>query len=119
MAKIEIHAGDFYKVYGSVVFGKMILRNKQHPIMGESIPFNRLKLVQIATEESVKSLGGTLGWGAIGAVALGPAGLLAGLLLGGKSKEVTFLAELEDGRKFMATTDSKTFTEMQAAAFGK
>ncbi|MGI2002125.1 hypothetical protein [Shewanella frigidimarina] len=54
----------------------------------------------------------------MGALALGPAGLLAGLLLGGgKSKDVTFVAKFKDGRKFLGTTDNKTFTKLQAAVF--
>src|SRR3546814_10870207 len=44
-----------------------------------------------ASEESVKRIGGTLGWGAAGALVLGPVGLLAGLLAGGRGTEVTFV----------------------------
>ena len=73
--------------------------------------------VELASEENVKKMGGTMGWGAVGALALGPVGLLAGLVLGGKSKDVTFIAIHKDGRKFMATTDSKTYTKIQAALF--
>ncbi len=73
--------------------------------------------IEIANEESVKKLSGTIGWGAVGSVLLGPVGMLAGLLLGGKSKEVTFVGVLKDGRKLLATTDSKTFGVLQAAVF--
>ncbi|WP_286863278.1 MULTISPECIES: hypothetical protein [Pantoea] len=45
---------------------------------------------------------------------MGPLGLIAGAMLGGNRKDVTFIAELSEGRKFMATTDSKTYTELQA-----
>lgn len=50
-------------------------------------------------------------------LALGQVGLLAGLILGGNKKEVTFVAKFKDGRKMLATTDSKSFTKMQAATF--
>ena len=85
--------------------------------MGEAIPFTNLEEVEVATEDSVKKVGGTIGWGAAGAVMLGPVGLLAGLLLGGKGKEVTFVAKFKDGRKLLATTDGKTFAKIQAAVF--
>lgn len=118
MAKIKVHAGDFKdSPSNQTAFGSFVLVTEKHKIMGESIPFKQLESVEIATEESVKKLSGTVGWGLAGAALLGPAGLLAGLLLGGKKKEVTFIAVFKDGRKMMATTDSKTFTQIQAAAF--
>jgi hypothetical protein len=57
------------------------------------------------------------GWGIVGAVLLGPVGLLAGLLAGGRGKDVTFVGVHKDGRKFFATTDSKTYTKISAALF--
>lgn len=69
------------------------------------------------TEEKVKKLAGTAGWGAAGAVLLGPVGAIGGILLGGNKKEVAFAAYLKDGRKFMATTDGKTWQKIQAARF--
>lgn len=83
----------------------------------ETIPFAEIESLEVASEESVKRIGGTIGWGAAGAVLLGPAGLLAGLLLGGKSKEVAFVCKLKDGRKFLAVADSGTFQKIQAAMF--
>ena len=88
-------------------------------LLGEAIHSSQLEVVELASEESVKKIGGTIGWGAAGAVILGPVGLLAGLLLGGKKKEVTFVAKFKDGRKFLGTTDSKTYTKLMAAAFKK
>ena len=117
MAKIKVHAGDFLKGDGQYSFGALILMTEEHKFLGETIPITKLETVDIATEESVKKLGGTIGWGAAGAVILGPVGLLAGLLLGGKKKEVTFVAKFKDGRKLLASTDSKTFTKLQAAVF--
>ena len=87
--------------------------------MGKSNSFNKYDVeeVSIATEENVKRVGGTVGWGLAGAAILGPVGLLAGLLLGGKGKDVTFIIKFKDGRKMLATTDSKTFTKLAAMAF--
>ncbi len=102
---------------GEYTWGSLMLKTKEHPWAGETIPLTQLETVEIATEESVKKIGGTVGWGAAGAVILGPVGLLAGLLLGGKKKEITFVAKFKDGRKLLAQTDSKTFTKLQAAVF--
>jgi len=117
MAKIKVYAGDFLEGDSQYSFDSLILKTKEHSFLGETIPITELETVDIATEESVKKLGGTVGWGVAGAVILGPVGLLAGLLLGGKKKEVTFIAKFKDGRKLLASTDSKTFTKLQAAVF--
>lgn len=117
MAKVKVHAGDFIKGEGQISFGSLTLKTEQHSWVGEAIPFSALETVEVASEESVKRIGGTVGWGAAGAVILGPVGLLAGLLLGGKKKDVTFVAKFKDGRKLLATTDNKSFTKLQAAVF--
>lgn len=117
MAKIKVHAGDFLKGDGQFSFGSLTLMTTAHSFVGETIPVSSLETVAIATEENVKKLGGTIGWGVAGGVLLGPVGLLAGLLVGGRKKEITFVATFRDGRKLLATTDSKTFTKLQAACF--
>ncbi len=65
----------------------------------------------------VKKLAGIAGWGFVGLVVLGPLGAIGGMLLGGNKKQVSFTAELDDGRKFMAVTDSKTWRKIAAAVF--
>lgn len=117
MGKITVHAGDFAKGDGSFSLGSFALRNQQHLWVGEIIPAANLEEVEVASEDNVKRIGGTVGWGAVGAIALGPVGLLAGLILGGKKKEVTFVAKFKDGRKLLATTDYKTFTKIKAEIF--
>lgn len=117
MSKVTVHAGDFLKGDGQFSFGSLILKTTAHAFLGETISVTELECVEIASEDSVKKMGGTIGWGAAGALILGPVGLLAGLLLGGKKKEVTFIATFKDGRKLMATTDSSTYLKMQAATF--
>ena len=117
MAKVTVHAGDFLKGDSQFSFGSLVLRTEAHSFVGEVIPITQLESLEAASEESVKKIGGTVGWGAAGALVLGPVGLLAGLLLGGRKKEVTFVAKFKDGRKLLATTDSGTFTKLQAAVF--
>ncbi|MCP3660180.1 MAG: hypothetical protein GY830_07715 [Bacteroidetes bacterium] len=117
MAKVKVHAGDFLKGDSQYSLGSFMLKTKEHSIIGEVVPITELEMVEVADEENVKKLGGTVGWGVAGGVLLGPLGLLAGLLLGGKKKEVTFIAKFKNGKKLLATTDSQTFTKLRAAAF--
>ncbi|MBT3024132.1 MAG: hypothetical protein KUF77_11640 [Candidatus Thiodiazotropha sp. (ex Lucina aurantia)] len=124
MATIKVLAGDFRKADSIYSFGSLYLMPidkeptsiwKGYPT--EIIETKQIEILEIASEENVKKIGGTVGWGAAGAIVLGPAGLLAGLLLGGNKKEVTFVAKLKDGRKLLATTDSNTYTKLQSAVF--
>ena len=117
MATIRVHAGDFLKSDGRFQFGILILNTNEHPFLGENIPLSQLAEVALASEENVKKLAGTVGWGVAGAVLLGPLGMLVGLLAGGRKKEVTFVAKFKDGRKLLATTDSGTYTKLVAAVF--
>lgn len=121
MPKIVVHAGDFGKGKGALSFGAVLSLPKAKPgaifFPNENIQISELQTVETASEEAVKRLGGTVGWGIAGAALLGPVGLLAGLIAGGKGKDVTFVAVFKDGRRLLATTDSKTFNKLQAAVF--
>jgi hypothetical protein len=122
MAKINVHAGDFHKGKGSQFLNGFLLadtgkRNWIGNPKWERIAAKEFETLEVASEENVKRLGGTVGWGVAGAVLLGPVGLLVGLLAGGKKKEVTFILRLQDGRKILASTNSKCFTAMQSAIF--
>lgn len=101
MAKLEVHAGNFLTGRSSVSFGSFSLRTKEKPILGETIPFKQLVEVGTASEESVKRFGGTIGWGAAGAVVLSPVGLLAGLLIGGRGKDVTLSQSSRMGGSYL------------------
>lgn len=72
---------------------------------------------EILTEESKSSIMGKAGWGAIGAIALGPLGLLAGVLGGGHSKEICVACEFTDGRKFIATVSPSEHRDLMKIAF--
>jgi len=118
MEKIKVLAGDFLEGDGFFSETDITLSTEEESKSPEEvIPLSEIETLEIATEENVKKIGGTIGWGAAGAVLLGPAGLLAGLLLGGRQKEVTFVARFKDGRKLLASTRSKSFTILQAATF--
>ncbi|MFA5595950.1 MAG: hypothetical protein WDA26_00105 [Pusillimonas sp.] len=119
MGTIKIHAGDFPTGKASSHFSAIVFPWKPGDgfSAGECVQFTDIEALEVANEESVKKLGGTVGWGVVGATLLGPVGMLAGLLAGGRKSEVTFVCKFKDGRKMLATTDSKTFTKMQAAIF--
>lgn len=75
--------------------------------------------VEMVTEENKKKFASAAGLGVLGAVALGPIGLLAGVLAGGNKKEICFACHLKDGKKFMAVADSKTYQALLAETFTK
>jgi hypothetical protein len=128
MAKIKMHAGDFGEETVSISISEYSLtlrydldysRDSFWALSGQSVALYWKDVEEIveASEENVKRLGGTVGWGVVGAAVLGPVGLLAGLLAGGRGKDVTFVLKMKDERKMLATTDSKTFTKLKAKMF--
>lgn len=111
----KILGGELYKNRLGYIFGSIIFVPPKHSWWRLSIVRpNQITRLEIATEDSIKSMTGTLGWGAAGGLILGPIGLLAGLLLGGKKKEIAFICQLSDGRKFMAITEPRYFQQLQA-----
>lgn len=119
----QIHAGDF-KTCNDHQFlpgppgkpGTLLLKS-QGKFLREKVGTDQIEELEAASEENVKRLGGTVGWGIAGGVLLGPVGLLAGLIAGGRGKDVTFVCKLKDGRKFMATAPSDVYTKLLAARF--
>lgn len=57
----------------------------------------------LISESNKASILGKVGWGAVGAAALGPLGLLAGVLGGGNSKEIVVALEFHDGTRALVT----------------
>lgn len=112
-----VHAGDFRKGKDHQFLRGNLIMKKPKGFFREKISVDQVEAVDVASEESVKRLGGTIGWGVAGGLLLGPVGLLAGLLAGGVGKDVTFVCKLKDGRKFLATAPSKIFVELQASVF--
>lgn len=84
---------------------------------GEKVPFTELESVEIATEETVQKFSSALGAGLVGMALLGPLGLLAGVALknGGKSKQVTFILKLRDGRQALIVGEERTYTSLHTA----
>lgn len=122
---IKVHAGDFSKNGCHHFMNNYFLLETASKKFGlindkrEKKHISSLAEIAIASEENVKKMAGTVGWGIAGGLVFGPAGLLAGLLMGGKKKEVTFVAKFKDNRKMLATTDNKTYLEISAAHWDK
>lgn len=113
LGRIDLQAGDFKPGLEHQYLRKKFLMKRKGRFFRESISVAEVIKLEIATEESVVSLGGAAGWGVAGGVLLGPVGLLAGLLLGGKGKDITFICAFKDGRKFLGKTSEKTFNELK------
>ncbi|MCY1458873.1 hypothetical protein D9M71_762930 [compost metagenome] len=107
-----MQSGDFLQGEGEYRNGSLTLKTPRSPSPGERISLARISELRLASLESSRSLGSALGWGVAGALVAGPVGLLAGLWLGGKEEEATFLATFKDGRKLMAITDGKTWSKI-------
>ena len=118
--EFKIHAGDFSTQHKGMFTSGMFSMPPEGDIWGmKKVRYmkNDVEEITEASEENVKRLGGTVGWGAAGALILGPVGLLAGLLAGGRKKEVTFIVKFSDGKKALCSADSKLFTKMLASQF--
>lgn len=111
----KIEGGSFGAGSGMLFDGKFFLPCKTGR-RSECVALSRVTSLEIASEQNIKGLAGTLGWGAAGGLALGPVGLLAGLLLGGKRTEVAFIVAFDDDRSFLAIGDHRTFVTIKAAA---
>ncbi|HEN8802482.1 hypothetical protein [Pseudomonas sp. CM27] len=112
MTRLTVQSGDFLQGEGEYRNGSLTLKTPRSPSPGERISLARISDLRLASLESSRSFGSTLGWGVAGALVAGPVGLLAGLWLGGKEEEATFLATFKDGRKLMAITDGKTWSKI-------
>lgn len=111
--RINVQAGNFKKgLESQYVHGNFYMKNEGSFLREKILP-SQIDKLELATEESVISLGGAAGWGIAGSVLLGPAGLLAGLILGGKGREATFICKFKDGRKFLGTASASVFNELQ------
>jgi hypothetical protein len=74
------------------------------------------ELDEVSEENKVKVLGAA-GWGTVGALALGPVGLLAGLILGGRGKQVVFAVKFYDGKRALVEVNQKVWKKIVAARF--
>lgn len=129
MAKIKILAGNFD---GSYLAEHSFSSGKFHLVKDDGMQSRNgwketiydaksdIKSIQQADEQAGVKVFGAAGWGVVGAVLAGPAGLLAGAILGGRGKKVIFIAEFNDGKKIMAECKGGVWTKIMAASmFGE
>lgn len=113
MAKITVLAGDFLEGDGQLRFGTLVLRTDTHRWAGEAISLKNLELVE-ASEGNVTE---NCGAGEVATATRLPnlTAFLAELMRRSPKKSVTFIAWFKDGRKLLASTESDTYTKLQAA----
>lgn len=114
MSVIKVHASNFKCYGGDLSFGKLSIRTPKHRFIGEEIKCGSINTLDVESRDTNKKAGGAIGWGLAGDIAFGPVGAVAGLVLGGNKKKTTFILELNDGRKLVATADTKDFTKFHA-----
>jgi hypothetical protein len=115
MGTINVHGGSFPAGVGVFEAGSLRLKTEAHRVVGEKIPMELVDSVQAATQDNVKRMAGSAGWGIVGGLALGPVGALAGVLAGGNKTEITFLCLFRDERQFVGTTDISTYATLAGA----
>ena len=106
-----------YFIHGSLINKPYMKIRRPWRFFAKKVKMKHIKNIEVASEEAVQRLGGQVGWGIAGAALLGPAGLLVGLLRGGKDKNTTFVCELKNGKRFIAVAPADMWTEIQAATF--
>ena len=82
---------------------------------GETYDFSRdVEHVELLDEGKVLTLMNTAGFGIAAVALLGPLGAIDGLRAKGKNREIAFAAYLKDGKKFLATTDIRSWSAIRA-----
>jgi hypothetical protein len=88
------------------------------PLFGEAVDFRSdVDKVVAIDEQQAKKFLSSFGKGLAGGIVFGAIGAAAGVLSGGNKREITFVCDLKDGKKFMAITDGETFTKIRAILF--
>ncbi|MGH9570168.1 MAG: ribosomal protein L7/L12, partial [Candidatus Angelobacter sp.] len=106
----KLVGGDFPKSTTLIkVFGNLYLHPHKFSSKGKVDLAGQIESIQVITEENKKKIAGAAGWGLAGGLLLGPVGVLAGVLAGGKKQEICFVCVLKDGRRFIAIAESKVY----------
>ena len=116
MGRIDVHTGAFAgKEVTFVPIKGFTVGYENIGPSPEKIAADQIKELTVINEEDVQHMAASLGMGTAGLLLLGPIGAAAGVLTGGKKKKVTFTCTLKDERKFLGTTDNKTYTDLISA----
>lgn len=87
-AEIEEMDGDLV-----ISWSEGILNRQELSVRNDLIQWSRI------TEENKQKIGATLGWGALGAILLGPLGFALGAFLGGRKKYIYVAASFVNDKK--------------------
>lgn len=115
---MKVLAGD-WKAGTNVIRSSARIEFQISGFKFEKLPFSTIASFDVVTSENRASFFGKVGWGAVGAVALGPIGLLAGVLAGGNKKDRVMAFEFSDGRKALVKGTAKDAEFFAAATFGR
>lgn len=78
LGRIDVQAGDFKKgLESQYVHGKFLMKN-EGAFFRETILPSQIEHLELATEESVISIGGAAGWGIAGKCSLRPSRIACG-----------------------------------------
>jgi hypothetical protein len=113
---MKVLAGDWPTGFKALVSKKGLSLHRS-TFRFDDLAFSEIESFEIVTEENHASIAGKLGWGAVGLVALGPLGLLAGVLGGGNKKERVMSVVFKDGRKVLLKGTAKDAEALAAATF--
>ncbi|WP_294624646.1 hypothetical protein [uncultured Bilophila sp.] len=116
-AYIKFLAGDYGKEEYIYTKNKNELRCSSKMFGAKELFLSSIASCEVANEESVKKLGGTLGSALVGGVLLGGIGAVAGAVAGGKTTESTVIIEFKNGSKALAKVNSPMMEAIRAHLF--
>ncbi len=112
VARVKVHAGDFTTAGTHWYFRGNFLFKSHSKLLPEKIHPSQITRLELATVQSVMSIGGSGGWGHSG-IDLLENGLLTKLALGLEEKFTTFICQFSDGRKLLGSVSSDVFHELE------
>lgn len=83
----------------------------------DRLPLSEIADFEVVSEQNKASILGKVGWGAVGAIALGPVGLLAGALGGGNKQHRVMSILFKDGRKALVKGTAKDVETLTTVTF--
>jgi hypothetical protein len=116
VATIRLTEGDFGEgVSVSVGLSDIVLPDTARPGPVTTVPLSAIAAVEALESDHSHQLREAARLSVSGFLKAGPVGLAMGVLGATKLKDVVFSVHLEDGRRFVATADAKTYAEFHAA----
>ena len=111
----HIYYGTFPRFKAALIGEEFLLSQKVGEEQeGVTVPFSSAVSFEEVDVEKVNS-GDAATFGLLGALALGPLGLLAGGALGAFNKKKMFVIQFQDGRKLVGKTDKLSYSNLKEA----